>query len=126
MSWQDRPGPTRPTMQSLVEEELHLVLACGRCHRELRITPWKAVAMFGATCTVIGARRKMRCSWCGERQRVDARPCTLDMAAKRGLDDARRQLRAWPDDKRMRDGLAEAEAAWEARRPRQDEAEACD
>jgi hypothetical protein len=117
MSWQDKPGPARPTMQSLVEEELHLVLYCNRCNREVRITPWEAVEMFGADCTMIGARRKMKCSWYGERHSVEARPCTLDRDTKNGVWNAERYIPMWPADAHGKERLAQARVAWELRSP---------
>ena len=105
MTWQERPAPNRPTMQSLVEEEVHLVLYCNACHRQVRSTPWEAVELFGAGCTMIGARRKMKCSWCGEREKVEARPCTLDWGAKKLVEAARRHLMTWPSDEGAKQAL---------------------
>ena len=118
MTWQARGGPARPTMRSLVEQEVHLILFCHRCRRQLTVTPWEAVEMFGEACTIVEASRRMKCSWCGERQKVEARPCTLDLDARSVLEAAKRERQMWPTDELAQAKLREAEARWEARRPR--------
>jgi len=111
-------------MQSLVDEELHLILFCHRCDRELRVTPWRAVEMFGERCTMIAAKRRMKCSWCGEREQVEARPCSLDMDAKRVVESARRLVQMWPGDEKANTTLDDAQARWEARKPKPGEDQA--
>ncbi|HEY1926606.1 MAG TPA: SOS response-associated peptidase family protein [Caulobacteraceae bacterium] len=120
MSWRDPPAPNAPTLAHLVEEELHLVVNCHGCHREIRLTPTEAVDLLGPDCTMLEARDRLRCSWCGAggRSRIDVRPCSQDMSAKRHLEAARRQRMVWPQDPSTRQGLEDAAAAWAARRPR--------
>ena len=120
MTWRDPPAPNAPTLAHLLEEDLHLVVSCHGCHREIRLTPTEAIDLLGPDCTLLEARDRLRCSWCGAggRTRIDARPCTQDMSAKRHLDAARRQRKVWPQDPNTSQGLEEAAAAWAARRPR--------
>jgi putative SOS response-associated peptidase YedK len=120
MSWRDVPAPDAPTLQDLVSEELHVNIECSFCHRKVRLTPTEAVEWLGPDCTMMEARDRLRCSWCGSGGRtvISVRPCTLDISAKRVLEDARHNRKTWPQDRRLVAELAEREAAWAARRPR--------
>jgi putative SOS response-associated peptidase YedK len=120
MSWRERPAPNAPTLQHLADEEIHVTLTCNACHRTVRLTPTEAMELLGPDCTMMEARDRLRCSWCGAAGRsvIDVRPCTLDISAKRVLEDARRNRMVWPQDPRLVGEVAEREAAWAARRPR--------
>jgi putative SOS response-associated peptidase YedK len=121
-----RAGPAAPTITHLVEEELHLVVTCGGCGRHVRMTCTEAAEVLGLDCTLIQARDRLRCSWCGARSPViDVRPCTLDMDARRQLSMAENECRLWPGEPRAQRKLADAKAAWERRRPRDTVASMC-
>lgn len=124
MTWREPPVPNAPTLAHLLAEELHLVVNCHGCHREIRLTPTEAIELLGPDCTMLDARDRLRCSWCGAagRSRIDARPCTQDMSAKRHLEAARHQRMVWPQDPHTLQGLEDAAAAWALRRPRDDAA----
>jgi putative SOS response-associated peptidase YedK len=119
MNWREPPAPNAPTLAHLLEEELHLVVSCHGCHREIRLTPTEAIDLLGPDCTMLEARDRLRCSWCGAagRSQIDARPCTQDMSAKRHLEAARHQRKVWPQDPSTIQGLQDAAAAWAVRRP---------
>lgn len=120
MSWREGPaGPAEPTMQALLESELHLIVRCSPCRRELRLTPMEAIDALGADCTMIAARDRLRCSWCGARGRsaIEFWPCSIDRAAQHRVWHAERQFHLWKTPENLRE-LEDARAAWAVRRPR--------
>jgi putative SOS response-associated peptidase YedK len=115
----EAPGPTTPTMADILAAELHLVISCAGCRRSVRLTPLEAVDDLGAACTILQARARLRCVWCGSRKPlIDVRPCSVDMSAKAQVEVAEREARMWPGDPRLAERLEEARRAWELRRPR--------
>lgn len=109
-----------PTMASLIETELHLVLSCHGCGRSLRLTPTEAADRFGHDVSFEEVRHRLRCGWCGaKRKQLDLRPDSADRAAKMQLEQARRQNTLWPNPGAYYVmALEKAEAEWEARRPK--------
>lgn len=107
------------TMQTLQDEEVHLVVSCNQCWRTVRLSPTEAIDLLGSDCTMVEARDRLRCSWCGARgHHIDARPCSEDVAAKRTLESIRRTVNDWKHDGYWSRSLEEAEATWEKRRPK--------
>lgn len=112
-------GPQRSSISVMLEEEIHLLLSCHSCYREVRLTPTEGAQLFGLDADIIDIERCIRCSWCGARRpNVDARPCSQDVSAKRQVFDAERMVRLWPSDPTTHISLQEARSAWTARRPR--------
>jgi len=75
-----------PVMGDLLKINQHLVVACcwPTCGHEVRLSAAMAVKRFGFNCTMAQARRRAVCSRCGatgRENRIDLRPCTLDLSA---------------------------------------------
>jgi len=119
VSWQDAVGSAAPDIAAMIAQALHLMVSCNACHQAVRMPPTEAADLLGGDCTLIQARDRLRCSWCGARGAlIDVRPDTLDMDAKRRVDRAEREAHLWPGPGSYAEQeLAEAKAAWEARRP---------
>jgi putative SOS response-associated peptidase YedK len=121
VTWRDKTGPLTVTMQILLEEEIHLHIHCGGCGRHVEITPMEACHLLGSDCTTIEARDRLRCTWCGATgaKQIDVRPCNSDVSDKRHLETLRRTVADGNDGAGYwARQLAELEAAWERRRPK--------
>jgi putative SOS response-associated peptidase YedK len=121
MTWSALDGPARGSMEDLIDHELHLIVTCGRCHREVRMTPTEAADLLGGDCTLIMARDRLVCSWCCAKGRslIDVRPDSLDRSAKHEVFKAEQDVRIWSaKDPRTDPALLAAKANWEKRRPR--------
>jgi putative SOS response-associated peptidase YedK len=109
------------TMQSLLDEDVHLEIHCSGCQRMVELTPTEACDLLGADCTTIEARGRLRCSWCGAvgAKRIDARPSNNDISDHRHREAVRRIVALGDDGSgHWARELAKIEAAWERRRPK--------
>ena len=102
-------------MQTLLDDEVHLVVSCNSCRHSVRLTPLEAAQAFGADADMVDILARVRCSWCGKRAPwIDARPCSLDTDALSSIFYWDRQLAMWPEDKQYRRELARATRAIDA------------
>jgi putative SOS response-associated peptidase YedK/DNA-directed RNA polymerase subunit RPC12/RpoP len=109
------------TMQILLDEDVHLQIHCSGCGRNVEMTPTEACDLLGLDCTSIQARDRLRCTWCGAtgEKRIDVRPCNKDISDRKEREDVRRVIADGNDPSgHWARRLAELEAAWERRRPK--------